>query len=100
MAAHKGNSYSPGRPKGVGNKITNDLRERFKEFADGNFHKVQEWLDRTAETKPEKALELYLSLSERILGKVSSSNIDVTSNGESIVRPTIILDSSVKPETD
>lgn len=100
MAAPKGNSFSPGRPKGVGNKITNDLRERFKEFADGNFEKLQEWLDRTAETNPSEALKIYLSLTERIIGKVTSSNIDVTSKGESIIRPTIILDSEVKPEAD
>ena len=100
MAAPKGNSFSPGRPKGVGNKITNDLRERFKEFADGNFEKLQEWLDRTAETNPAEALKIYLSLTERIIGKVTSSNIDVTTKGESIIRPTIILDSSVKPEAD
>jgi hypothetical protein len=89
-----------GRTKGTPNVVTQELRERFKEFADGNFDKVQQWLDRTAEDDPAEALKIYLSLTERIIGKVASTNIDLTSKGESIVKPTIILDPTVKPETD
>jgi hypothetical protein len=89
-----------GRTKGTPNVVTQELRERFKEFADGNFDKIQKWLDRTAEDDPAEALKIYLSLTERIIGKVSSTNIDLTSKGESIVKPTIILDSKVIPETD
>ncbi|HEY5591827.1 MAG TPA: DUF5681 domain-containing protein [Paludibacter sp.] len=42
MGQHKGQTGNPnGRPKGQPNKATAELRERIKNFLDGNFESVQ-----------------------------------------------------------
>lgn len=78
-----------GRPTGSENIVTKEIKERFKEFVDGNFSSVQGWLDRVAKTDPDKALNLYLAFSERILGRVTTSNIDLTSQGKELKAPVI-----------
>lgn len=78
-----------GRTVGSQNVVTQEIKERFKQFVDGNFHNVQGWLDRVAETDPDKALSLYLAFTERIIGKVSTSNIDLTSNGNTLTPPSV-----------
>jgi hypothetical protein len=88
MAGKGGKTPGAGRPTGTQNKVTQDLRERFKEFADNNFPKVQEWLDRCAITDPDKALDIYLRLTERVIGK-APQQIDITSNGRTLVAPQI-----------
>lgn len=91
----KGTVNNPkGRPAGSQNIITREIKENFKEFVDKNFHKVQGWLDRVAQTEPDKALNLYLQFSERILGKVSTSSLDITSDGKQLTPPTIIVNGS------
>lgn len=86
----KGTVNNPkGRPKGSENVVNKEIKERFKEFVDGNFDKVQGWLDRVAAKDPSNAMYLYLQFSERILGKVSSQNIDLTSAGKELKAPVI-----------
>lgn len=87
MAAPKGNKFSNGRPPGSPNKVTKELRDRFKDFADGNFDKVQGWLDSVAKEDPAEAAKLYLAFSERIIGKVTSQNIDIQSGGKPLKQP-------------
>lgn len=53
---------SRGRPPGSPNKITRDIRAALRDLAEGNSHRVQEWLDRVAETDPAEALRLWLAL--------------------------------------
>ena len=89
-----------GRLPGVPNKVTQELRERFKDFADNNFDNLQDWLDRVATTDPDKALTIYLALTERIIGKVSSTQLDVTSKGESLKAPVLILNGNPPTDTD
>lgn len=89
MAAAKGNKYSKGRPKGKQNVVTQEIKERFKAFVDGNFHQVQGWLDRVATKDPAEAARLYLQFSERVIGKMSNSTIDITTQGEKLSLPTI-----------
>ena len=89
-----------GRQVGTPNKVTKELRERFKEFAEGNFDNCQEWLDRVADEDPAEALRLYLALTERVIGKLSSQQIDHTSGGDKIPAPIIQLpNSGTIPET-
>lgn len=86
----KGQSGNPnGRPPGSQDVVTKEIKERFKDFVDGNFDKVQGWLDRVAADDPDKALSLYLQFSERILGRVTTSSIDLTSNGKELKAPII-----------
>lgn len=95
MAGRKpGTPKTGGRVAGTQNKVTIELRERFKDFVDNNFPKIQGWLDRVAETDPDKALNLYMQFSERIIGKVQNTNVDVTSNGQTLIAPTIYVDGS------
>lgn len=88
-----------GRVKGTQNKVTQELRERFKEFAEGNFDTCQQWLDRIAENDPAEAFRLYLSLTERVIGKLASQNIDLSSGGNPIAAPVINI-LPVKPESE
>jgi hypothetical protein len=50
-----------GRPKGKGNRITEELKERIKSFLDANFESVT---DSFKELEPEKKVLLY----EKFLG--------------------------------
>lgn len=90
MAGKGGKMPGAGRPTGTQNKVTQDLRERFKEFADNNFSKVQIWLDRCAETDPDKALDIYLRLTERVIGR-APQQIDITSGGQTLTPPAIYV---------
>lgn len=63
----EGNKGGPGRPKGMKNQITDEIREAFQNLTHNNLDNIQKWLDKTATKNPAKALELYLKLSERIL---------------------------------
>lgn len=78
-----------GRPTGSENLVTKEIKERFKEFVDGNFDSIQGWLDRVAANDPDKALNLYLQFSERILGRVTTSSVDITSQGKELKAPVI-----------
>lgn len=66
MAENHSNGSFPakprGRPPGSPNKITRDIRAALRDLAEGNSHRVQEWLDRVAETDPAEALRLFLGL--------------------------------------
>lgn len=90
MPFQKGHKLS-GNRTGKQNKVTKALRENFKEFAEGNFDKCQEWLDRVADDDPAEAMRLYLAFTERILGKVTTSAVDITSQGKQIQAPILQL---------
>lgn len=98
MAGKGGPRPGSGRKPGSPNSVTQDIRENFRHFVDNNFPKVQSWLDRVAQDNPAKAAELYLAFSERILGKVSNTNVDVTTKGESLIAPSINVIGSPNPE--
>jgi len=51
-----------GRQSGTPNRVSADLRQALKQLAEGNADRVQEWLDRVAETDPAEALRLWLAL--------------------------------------
>lgn len=78
-----------GRTVGSINLVNKEIKERFKDFVDGNFDKVQDAFDKVFKENPAKGLELYLAFSERILGRVSSSSIDLTSDGKALKSPII-----------
>jgi hypothetical protein len=97
----KGDINNPrGRPAGSANVVNKEIKERFKEFVDSNFESVQGWLERIAQDNPAKAFELYLALSERILGKVATSSIDITSQGKAIQQPLIHINGNPPADTD
>jgi hypothetical protein len=66
-----------GRPKGSPNKATAAVREAIAVFAEGNAHKLQEWLDDVAmgvggnRPDPAKAADLYLRAIEYHVPKLA-----------------------------
>ena len=78
-----------GRPKGSPNRATADVRAAIATFAEGNEHKLQEWLDRVAEGSegirpdPAKAADLYLRAIEYHIPKLARTEVS-GANGEPI----------------
>lgn len=78
---NKQGSNNRGRPKGSPNKATADVRAAIAAFAEGNAHKLQEWLDRVAEGSegvrpdPAKAVDLYLRAIEYHIPKLARTEV-------------------------
>jgi len=100
MAKAKGSAKVGGRVKGTPNKVTATLKERWADFVEQNFEGVQGWFDQAIKANPVEGLKLYLAFSERIMGKVSTSNVDLTSNGKTINAPTLVIHGSPPTDTD
>ncbi len=70
-----------GRPKGSVNRATADVRAAIAVFAEGNAHKLQDWLDRVAEGSegnrpdPAKAADLYLRAIEYHIPKLARTEV-------------------------
>ena len=73
-----------GRPKGVGNKSTEAIRTAFADLVSNNLDNMQDWLERTAEDNPAKALQIVSDIAQYSLPKLKQvdSTIDV---GDSII---------------
>src|ERR1019366_7438894 len=69
-----------GRQMGTPNRVTADIRQELRDLAEGNAYRVQEWLDRVAETDPGEALRLWLALLRFVTPTLQAATIaDVTS---------------------
>lgn len=74
-------SSKGGRPSGSPNKSTAAVREAIAIFAEGNAHKLQEWLDDIAagvggnKPDPAKAAELYLKAIEYHIPKLARTEM-------------------------
>ena len=70
-----------GRPKGSPNKSTAAVREAIAVFAEGNAHKLQQWLDDVAmgaggnRPDPAKAADLYLRAIEYHIPKLARTEL-------------------------
>jgi len=62
MEAVRKRPKTGGRQRGTPNRVTADLRDALRDLAQGNAHRVQDWLDRVAENEPAEALRLWLAL--------------------------------------
>ena len=68
-----------GRQMGTPNRVTADIRQALRDLAEGNADRVQEWLDRVAETDPGEALRLWLALLRFVTPTLQAATIaDVT----------------------
>ena len=95
----KGKTNNPkGRPKGVPNKVTTEIRSALKDLADNNLEKVQGWLNSIAEEDPKGALSMYLQLLEYVQPKLSRTDVKMESKTESNIN-IINLGSGKKDET-
>jgi hypothetical protein len=71
-----------GRVKGVPNKATQAAREAIGLFVDANAHRLQVWLDKIAETDPEKAFAMFQSVIEYHVPKLARSEHTGKDGGE------------------
>jgi hypothetical protein len=75
MKFQKGHKLAKGRGKGTPNKVTRDLREAYRLLAESNIDNLEKWLKQVAQDNPEKALKLFIDLSEYIIPKLNRSEI-------------------------
>lgn len=73
-----GQSGNPaGKTPGTPNKIvlSEKVREAFSQLLEGSAPQLQDWLNRTAQKHPDKALDLWLRISERFVPSLSRTEI-------------------------
>lgn len=75
MPFEKGNKLGTGRPKGVPNKDTKEIRDAFQRLVEDNLDNMKEWLMRVAEKNPAKAMELINGLSDYVIPKLSRTEV-------------------------
>jgi hypothetical protein len=78
-----------GRPKGVGNKSTEAIRTAFGMLVEDNLANIQDWLERTAQDNPAKALQIISDIAQYSLPKLKQvdANIEL---GESLIEKVTI----------
>jgi len=72
-----------GRPVGAGNKmvITEKVREAFGQLLENNIDQLEGWLHALAKKNPEKALDLWVRISERFLPSLQRTDVHLESSG-------------------
>lgn len=78
-----------GRPKGSPNKTATAVKDAIKQLADGNTHKIQEWLDMVAlgddslgiKPAPDKAIDLWLKMLEYNIPKLGRTEVTGADGG-------------------
>lgn len=72
----KGHTNNPkGRPKGVPNKTTKQIREAFQMLIESSLPDIQKWLKQVAAENPEKALLIVEKYSDFILPKLQRTEL-------------------------
>lgn len=64
-----------GRNKGTPNRLTSDIRQCFADIMQNMGPRMEEWIERVAETDPGRAAEIILKLAEYHIPKLSRSII-------------------------
>jgi len=68
----KGETNNPnGRPAGVPNKATRDIKEAYRMLIEKNLDNLTGWLEKIAEKDPEKAIRIINDLSEYVIPKLA-----------------------------
>ena len=74
-----------GRPKGIPNKTTKQIREAYQKLTEDNLDRMSLWITQVASEDPAKALDIMIRLSEYIIPKLART--EVTGNdGEDLFK--------------
>ena len=74
-----------GRPKGVPNKTTKEIREAYQKLTVDNLDRMSIWISQVASEDPAKAMDIMIRLSEYIIPKLART--EVTGNdGEDLFK--------------
>ncbi len=74
-----------GRPKGVPNKTTKQIREAYQKLTEDNLDRMSIWISQVASEDPAKAMDIMIRLSEYIIPKLART--EVTGNdGEDLFK--------------
>lgn len=65
----------PGRPKGMPNNVTRDVRTIFSALVEANAEKAQELFDRVAAKDPAEALDLLARFAEFVIPKLARTDL-------------------------
>ena len=65
-----------GRPKGVPNQVTQDIRKAYEMLIYANIPQLSDWLNQIAAEDPEKALNIIIRLSPFVLPKKQEISAD------------------------
>jgi len=85
MPAQPNNRLNPtGRPKGVGNKTTQDVKEAFTLLLQNNIPNLQDWIEQVAERSPERALNILINLAPYVIPRLAQQHISVETQREEI----------------
>lgn len=86
MPAAKGNNYSPGRPKGAGNKDLQPIREAFTKLVEDNLENMNTWLEEVAKDNPVKALQIIEGLAEFSIPKLQRTELTGPAGGDITIK--------------
>jgi hypothetical protein len=76
MAPKKGHTNNPnGRPAGVPNKATSDIKEAYQKLIEKNLDNLTDWLEQIALKDPEKAIRILSDLSEYVIPKLARQEL-------------------------
>lgn len=64
-----------GRPAGVQNHATKDIKEAYRLLIEKNLDNLTEWLERIAENDPDKAIKIISDLSEYVIPKLARTDL-------------------------
>lgn len=76
MPFQKGHKLAKGRPKGVANRTTEELKNTLINIANNALDKVDEDLEKIRKKNPEKALDLALRLLEFATPKLRAMDVN------------------------
>jgi hypothetical protein len=77
-----GTPNTKGRPKGIPNKTTADVRRTISLIAEHLAPQLYSWIARVAKKKPERAADLYLRMIEYHIPKLVRSELTGPGGGE------------------
>lgn len=64
-----------GRKKGTPNKQTKEIREAYQFLIENNLENLENWLNRVAETNPEKAIGILLKVTDYVVPKLDKVEV-------------------------